>query len=281
MATPGLSLLGFLDEPEAIALLRDTCVVADGSDAALSVEWQAARAKLGTAYPRAGQPDFQAIPAAGQAHLSQLVAQPWMQNALKGGLLGGMFQMVELAQLLAFQFHVDMARSDHHNGATMTAPSLADMLSMCLPLQLVPEGVRTNRGPNSVLVTCDGLNFQTAVAGVFPTPYGFFAGLEAAPTIPLLHVVRFNGRSYLHNGFHRAVGLVRRGVTHAPCFVRDVADAAAAGINPPQTFAATTLESANPPTVGHFGTGLAYDVNMKVFTRTIHVSWADHITTRD
>jgi hypothetical protein len=63
--------------------------------------------------------------------------------------------------------------------------------------------------------------------------------------------------------------------------VRDVADFDAVGIKPDMTFQPPVLESTNPPTVGHFGRGDAYDVRLKVFTRTIHVSWADHVTTDD
>ena len=282
MPTQGLSLVGFLDQQEAVNLLRNSCVVADGSDPALAVEWQAAKAKLGAPAVNAGQPDLQPIPAAGHGHMAQLTQQPWILSALQGTLVGATFQMVELAPLLAYQFNVDMARSDHHNGgATAPAPPLDKVLEMCLPLNPIIENVRSNPLPNAVLITSKGLNFQPLSQGVMQTPAGHFVGLQVGLSLPLMHVTRLNGRCYLHNGYHRAVGLARRGVTHAPCIFRDVPDHATVGLRKDLTFDAQIMESANPPTVAHLAEGRAYDVTLKVFTRTLHVSWADHVTTED
>lgn len=281
MPTPGLSLVGFLDQPEAINLLRSSCVVPDPADAALIAQWQAARAILGAPMQNAGRPDIQPIPAAGQAHMAQLVQQPWVQHHLQNALIGSTFQMIELDALLALQFNVDIARSEHHNGDTAAPPSTDEMFSMCLPLTPVFENVRTNKSQNSLLVTSKGMNFHPQNEGWLPTQVGFFIGYQVGVTIPLMHVVRHNGRCFLHNGFHRAIGLRRRGVTHAPCVFRDVADYDSVGLKPHQTFDSAILESADPPTVGHFAQGRAYAVQLKVFTRTLHVSWADHITTDD
>lgn len=282
MPTPGLSLLGFLDQQEAINLLRSSCVVADYSDAALAIEWQAAQAKLGATAANPGNPDVHPIPTAGQVHMSQLMQQPWILGALQGTLVGSTFQMIELAPLIAYQFNVDLARSDHHNGGVAApAPPLNTVFEMCLPLNPIVENVRSNPLPNAVLITSKGLNFQPLSQGVMQTPAGHFVGLQVGLSLPLVHVVRHNGRCYLHNGYHRAVGLLKRGVTHAPCIFRDVPDHASIGIRPHQTFQPGLLESANPPTIGHLADGRAYDVKLKVFTRTLHVSWADHITTED
>lgn len=281
MPTPGLSLVGFLDRQPAIELLRNSCVVQDTSDHALEAEWQAAKDRLGPPMDRAGYPEILPIPSAGQAHMSQLLKQPWVIAQMSNGLSGAQFQMVELDPLLAFQYSVDLARSDHHNGDCDKKPTTQQLFEMCLPAHFIAEGVRVNRGESSVLITSDGLNFRVNAQGLHQTPVGDYVGVQVAMSLPLLHVVRLNGRCYLHNGFHRAVGLSRRGVTHAPCVFRDVQTAASAAITPPYTFGLDALESANPPTVGHFAQGRAYDVTLKVFTRTIHVSWADHVTTRD
>ena len=143
---------------------------------------------------------------------------------------------------------------------------MADLFSMCLPLAPMLEHVRTNPAPNplnpnAMLVTSKGLNFHAAEAGLMQTPHGSFIGVRVGVTVPLMHVVRYNGRCYLHNGFHRAVGLLARGVTHAPCVLRDVPDFGAVGVKPGQTFQGPLLESANPPTLTHFGGGRGYNVS--------------------
>ena len=280
MPSPGLSLVGFLDRSAGIATLRNTCVLPDQSDDALGAEWEAARAKLGAPMERAGNPEIQELPPEAANHVTQVIANyQYVQQQMAAGMT---FKMVELDPLLAYQFTVDKSRSDHHNGGPDAGrPNLDQLLAMCLPLHYQADGVRLNLNNNSMLITSDDLNFRLNAQGWMPTPFGNFVGIQVGAAVPLLHVVLFNGRYYLHNGFHRAVGLSRRGVTHAPCVVREVLDAQSAAIGQPGTFDQELLESANPPTVGHFAQGRAHDVNLKVFTRTMHVSWADHITTRD
>ena len=133
MPSPGLSLVGFLDQQSAITHLRSACVLADDSDLALQAEWSAAKAKLGPAVSNAGTPDIQPLPAAGVAHVASLTQQPWVQQALQhqGALLGASFQLVEIDPLLAFQFTVDAARSAHHNGGLPGKPSNDELLSIC------------------------------------------------------------------------------------------------------------------------------------------------------
>jgi hypothetical protein len=53
------------------------------------------------------------------------------------------------------------------------------------------------------------------------------------------------------------------------------------GINPGGTFSPQVMESANPPTLGHFTQGRSYDVQLKAFHRTLHISWAEYAMTHD
>lgn len=280
MPSPGLSLVGFMEEAEAITHLRNACVVQDASDDALRAEWQTARAKLGPAFPNAGQPDIQPLSTAGVAHVSNLVQQPWVQQALQhpAALLGASFQLVEIDPLLAFQFTVDTARSAHHNGNSGSAPSEQELLDMCLPAQQATENIQILQAPGSMMLSSRNMNFHTQAQGFL---HGQFLGMQVGLALPFAHVVRHNGRCYLHNGFHRTVGLRKRGATHIPCVFRDVADHQSVGINPGGTFSAQVMESATPPTLGHFTQDRAYEVTLKAFHRTLHISWAEYVTTHD
>jgi hypothetical protein len=281
MPSPGLSLVGFLNREQGIAYLQNMCVFADANPNALETFWQAANQKLGPRFERAGHPEILAIPAEGQAHLNTLIGQPWVKSALQTHLAGAVFQYVELEPLLAYQMHVDMVRSDHHNGGANGCLSTEEIFLKCLPLEKAYEGVKTYPTPNSLLITSEGFNFYTAAQGVIDTGDGHFLGMQVGALIPLLHVVRFNGRCYLHNGFHRAVGLAKRGITHAPCVFRDVAIADVAGIRPPSTFGLDLLESENPPTIAHYSQGRACEVSLKVWNKALHVTWNEYYTTRD
>ena len=280
MPSPGLSLVGFLDQQSAITHLRSACVLADDSDLALQAEWSAAKAKLGPAVSNAGTPDIQPLPAAGVAHVASLTQQPWVQQALQhqGALLGASFQLVEIEPLLAFQFTVDATRSAHHNGGLPGKPSNDELLSICLPLQQAVEQIQIQQAPGSMMLTSRSLNLRMLAQGFLN---GAFLGMHVGLALPFVHVVRHNGRCYLHNGFHRAVGLRARGVTHVPCVLRDVPDHQSIGLVPGGTFDAALMESTDPPTLGHFTNGNAHQVTLKSYHRTLHISWAEYATTHD
>lgn len=103
-------------------------------------------------------------------------------------------------------------------------------------------------------------------------------GLAFAFSLPFVHVVRLNGRCYLHNGFHRVYGAAMAGAQKVPCVFRDVPNAEAAGIRSDgATFDLALLESDNPPTLHHFASGQAYPTQLKLMSRVIHVSWSDYV----
>lgn len=279
MPTPGKSLVGFMDQQAAIKYLRESCVPVGGSDdATLLAEWQTARSKLGPPVANAGHPDIQDIPPSHAAYIGLLASQPWLAPALNTSLLGATFRLIEIDPLLAFQFAIDDGRSNHHCAPFNNPPSLDQLLEACLPLTPPTEPIQVAQGPQSMLITSRSLNFRALAQGFIN---GAFVGMHVGVALPLLHVVRLNGRCYLLNGFHRAYGSRLVGATHVPCIFRDVADAPSAGIVPPGTFDLALLESANPPTLGHYTQGRAHDVNMKILTRALHVSWADYVVSAD
>src|SRR5208282_2577442 len=102
------------------------------------------------------------------------------------------------------------------------------------------------------------------------------AGIQFHSSMPFVHVVRYNGRCYLHNGFHRTVGVRKAGATHVPCILRDVNTISEVGIDG-DTFPVHLMESANPPTVGHFTQNRAWSVTLRNYSRILHVSWAEYM----
>ena len=268
MPTNALSLVGFLDHPAAINHLRNDCVLPDTSDAALTDEWNTARARLGPAIANAGKPDIQPIPSAHEPHIEQLLEQ-WQPGP------GILFQLVEIDPLLALQSTVDRERADHHCGAFNRPPQLAELVPCCLPLGVQTETIQFVRGPQSLIVRARSLNVELQAQGMLASNT---IGIQFGLSLAYVHVVRFNGKCYLHNGIQRTYGARIAGATHIPCVFRDVADHAAVGIKTDgATFSATLLESNNPPTLAHFTQGRAHRVRMKIKSRVLHVSWAEYV----
>lgn len=277
MGVPGLSLVGFLSQSDAVAHFTNRCICASPDPAALNAEWNAAKQKLGAAFPNAGQPDIQPIPQMGLGHLQLLQAAPWAAEIFgPGGLWHGCeFKMIELDPLLSFQFAIGDDRSKHLGGMLTTPPTMDELLNLCLPLTPPAETFQTFKSPNAMILKARSLNLMSFGGGIFN---GEFMGIQFGVPLSFLPVVRFNGRCYLHNGFHRALAIRKAGATHAPCIFRDVPDHAAVGIRTDgATFGVQLLELANPPTVGHFTQGRAYDVQLRTFARYLHVSWAEYI----
>jgi hypothetical protein len=276
MPTPGLSLVGFLDQTAAITHLRDACVAPDPAEAALIAVWNSAKARLGPPIPGAGQPDIKPIPQQHEPYIQQLCQTLWLQPLLNSVWQGASFRLVEIDKLLAYQFSVDVNRSGHHCGVVSKPPTLAEMLPICLPHNPPSEdfAVIDNASRQSVLIKARSLNVLTVAQGRFPdNRVGIAVGLAS----PLVHVVRNNGKCYLHNGYHRAYGLGRAGATHVPCIFRDVTDHASVGIKSDgSTFSAALLESNDPPALAHVTQGRAQVVSMRAMSRVIHVTWAEY-----
>jgi hypothetical protein len=275
MPTPGLSLVGFMQQAQALNHLLHHCVPANPDPVALNAEWVAATAKLGAPIPNAGHPDIKPIPPAHDAHIQQLTTAQWFAPAFAGPLQGNEFKLVELDPLLAYQFTVNDGRSQHHCGALNQPPTMTQLVELCLPVQPAVESFQTFGSPGAMILKAKSLNLQNFGGGIFNAA---FMGIQFGVSLPFMHVVRHNNRCYLHNGFHRAVGIRKMGATHAPCIVRDVPNHEAVGIKGDgSTFDATLLESNNPPTVSHFTQGRAWDVQLRNVARFLHVSWAEYV----
>ena len=274
-------LVGFMDNQQAIDHLRMACVPANQDPAVLTAEWQGAIAALGAAVADAGNPEILPIPAANQPHINQLIAAPWAAAHLAQLLAqGATFQLIEADKLLAYQFAADRAAT--HCGH-LNNPTVDDLLPVCLQINESPldftHSIVDNQS-KSVIVMTRNTNLNMREWGLFGirTPAGTdsrVAGAQILMNFPFVHVVRFNGRCYLHNGFHRVYGARIAGATHVPCILRDIGNAAEIGLGP-NTFQLPLLEGANPPTVGHFTLGRAHNVRLRAASRIIHVSWAEY-----
>jgi len=282
MPSAGLSLFAFMTQQDAVAHLLAHCIPANPDVNALIAEWQAAQLRRGAPMP-GGNPDIRDIPAAHQPYINRLMQQDWVALLL-GRQPSAQFKLVEIDPLLTIHFMADLDRSMAHCNALPQNPSIADLLPLCLPAVYAQEKINMIRLPDgqskqlsvgSFLLTARSLNVRVVDTGFFQGDNRI--GIQFGMPVPLVHVVRFNGRYYLHDGLHRTMGARFKGATHIPCLVRDVQSPADIGLKTDRsTFTLPVLESADAPTVGHFTQGRACEVQLKRFNRVIHVSWAEY-----
>jgi hypothetical protein len=275
MPWPALSLVGFMDQDKAIRYLDKVCVPTDPARDALVAEWHQARAKLGLPRPNPGVSHVDDIQwAEHAAYLQAASVLPWIKPYLEAGFG---FKQVDIDPLLAFQYHISRTRSENLCFGLPLKPTLADALRLCIPLTpSAPSFVIAGDPMQDLVIKSPSKDVRIQVRGQMPHAPNVF-GIQIGWAPPFVQVLRFQGRCYLHNGFHRAFGLRRQGLLKLPCLFRDVNDFSEIGaIGADKTFERAELESDNPPTFGHFANDRAYHVRLRQTSRIIHVSWSEY-----
>jgi hypothetical protein len=279
MPIPGLSLVGFMDQGQAVAYLRDSCVLEQTRQRDLLLRWHSAQTRRGDPFPRAGDPDILDIPNSHDAYLEAVKKNP--RYARTVGTMNPSFKLVEIVPLLAFQFHVCLSRADGLWTAGGRPPE-DEIVNRCLPhIPQKPTAIHYEEIPESKTfrIVSDDLNVQVINWGQFLNPqqqpiydeglHAFITGLTYGEGSSLVQVARFNGRCYLRNGYHRAYALGKLGVTHIPCILLDAPNFSDITERRGGFFSRGLLESNNPPTCGHFINDRAYSVTLKTRKRII------------
>jgi hypothetical protein len=281
MPAPGLSLVGFMEEPLALAFLQQGCVVDDPSPEALRKQWEEARKRLGDApTPNAGNPEILDMPPDAAGHLAAVAAHPRLAGGLDGMPIS--FGLVEIAPLLAYQFSVDISRTKKLCAELGDPPTMATMLPVFLPTDL--EAIRYQgqmQQANSAVFVSDSANFrivQHGRVGIDENQGITYVGVGFGASSPWAQVARFAGRCYLRNGYHRLYGAKKVGATHVPAMVLDAPTWELVGAREGgATFDRALLESGNPPTMAHYTHERALPVQLRRPKRIIHVSWSEYL----
>ena len=274
MSTAGLSLVGFKDPADAVVYLANQCVPDDPSQEALLAQWNTARARLGPPIERAGRPEITPLPPELNGYIQQLMANKAVADYMANLPAPPQFAAVEIDPLLAYQPHVDLVRSEHHCGTLARSPALGDLLPTFLPIVFQEEPYSVNQYGNSILIKARSLNLRMQQAGFLSPAH---LGIQFGLALPLVHVVRYQGRCYLHNGFHRVVGARAAGATRVPCLLRDILTKEEVGAGNGGLFDFPLLESENPPTLAHFTEERAHPVQVRATSRIMHISWAEYV----
>lgn len=277
MPRPGLSLVAKMDEQSALVHLRTVAFYPGEDDAALLKRWDDAKAKIGPPMPRAGLPDL--VPLDGPMygrHLRDVTKSPRFAQTV--GKMPYTFCAVEIDPLLAFQFAIETDRASYLCASVGNGPSVKDSLGICLPKTLESINYNFEQHPDRHIVHVQSGNFRVFGAGEVGKDGAqglTLAGIAYGAASPLVQVVKFGGRYYLRNGFHRTLGLRLAGATHVPCVLLQATDySQLEAPGSPQTFDRVILESADPPTCGHFTQGRAYSLPLRERTWTYTVTWS-------
>lgn len=165
------------------------------------------------------------LPPGLEAHCAKLASNPHAAAMLAEGW---QVQLVDLRAVRAFQ-PVVFTDSLEERFADFDSGDLESIARVTLPPEHAPTNlpVSFDESQQAWVVASSNPNLRVAGswAGQLPLD-GVPPGLALAFVVMLspsfMQVAGYNGHWFLRDGYHRAFGLLERGVTHAPVFVRSL-----------------------------------------------------------
>lgn len=144
--------------------------------------------------------------------------------------------MVDLDRIVAFQPHV-FTDTVTERVAGLDPGDLQSIAELTLPLnETAPVTVRYDELKRAYRITSPNPNLRVIGAVNDRLPDGTFTfGFKVTLTSAFVQVARIQDRYVLRDGYHRAFGLLSRGITHVPAYVRSyetTEDLAPAGMLP-------------------------------------------------
>lgn len=130
--------------------------------------------------------------------------------------------LVDLRRVCALQPTVHIDHAEERTAQAMVG-DLRSLAHITLPLPADTElPAQFDQAKLTWIIRCPNLNLRIAGSWCGPVQPGVFAfALTVALSPSYMQVAQVRGRFVLRDGYHRACGLLRRGITHAPAFLRD------------------------------------------------------------
>jgi len=137
--------------------------------------------------------------------------------------------IADLSKLCALQPYVYTDRFTDRIATTeseILAGDLMALAALTLPIPTIgkPPAAKFDEELQAWILPSSNPNLR--VIGPFNAelePSGFAFGFIVGVTTSFLQVSAFNGRYFLRDGYHRAYGLLARGIKHVPVMLRDCA----------------------------------------------------------
>jgi hypothetical protein len=225
---PGRALIGWMPVEQAKLVLAHNHL--DGQESSTNAERiMHARSNVVERTSRLDQSNIATPPPAGlNQHIGALTAA-----APDMFIAGWQVQMVDLQRLRAIQpvVFTDDAGPRVGNADPSDVEGLA-RITVPLP-STTPLPMQFDQIQRAWTISSPNPNLR--IVGQFsgPTPQGPTAvGFLVRQLPSYVQVAQFQGRYLLHDGYHRTLGLLSRGITHAPAFVREFNTYEEMGINP-------------------------------------------------
>ena len=221
---PARVLVGWLDPAQAASWLAGR---RDGVEATPEQVVRAERMRAAVASRDAGVIQTPAIgeaPEALESHVATLARNSEFSAMLADGFRVAIADLRELCALQPY-IYTDQASA---RVAAVDPANIASLAAITLPnVAPEPPAPHFDEAKQAWVFWSDNPNLR--ILGPFNAelePSGFAFGFLVGVTTSFLQVTRFSGRYFLRDGYHRAYGLLARGITHVPVMLRECRTAA-------------------------------------------------------
>jgi len=223
-------------------------------------------------------------------------AFPGLQDVVQRPELHGNFgslqwrpAMVDLTKVLSFQkiVHID-GIAERLKGAR----EKARLLELCIPAQQPPPplGAFTDSDGKGFTISSQNPNLRIAAGHLadanvaqgtgFPEVKMQAVTLLVHMGTSYLQVIRYRDRCFIRDGYHRAAGLLRRGITKVPCIFIEARSFEEVG-PPAGSFTFEVLYGDRPPHVADFWNNVvARTVNQVAIRKVVRVRGEEFVVPR-
>ena len=262
------ALLPHLTFADALALARSHPRHRDLDEAELRGAWNRGQDALARRQPRWNGPVVREFP------INQYTTE--MQQIPQTAFLGSRpwrFAVVDLTRVVGFQQYITESRVTVPPEVTEGDQGALLRFTIQRP---GTHNVAVGQSPNHQFsLSSRDINLRVVADAQADTPQGKVFGFVIGHGIPWMQVVSLNGRQYLRDGYHRAVGLLRKGIDQVPVALIETSDPADLGLRP-GFFSLEKIAGDVPPLLTDFLDGeLAIPTELVSHTKVIYITAAE------
>jgi hypothetical protein len=241
-------LLGHYDEDHAREFLQRKTLPPDVVDE-LMTDHRRAEMQLREMPPLKKAPEVRPIQdQKAMAEIARIMSRPDCAAAYPPGSWTA--ELVEIASLVPIHPNVDVHYAEGLGGPDLDPANFMAAVKLAFPEnQSIPFNLSVDQTQKSISLS--SINPSVEVVGLRygqtdkdgPMVVSFMIG--SPPNI--LTVTRFNGRNFLSTGYHRVYRMLKAGLSHVPCVVREAEDFAQTGAQAPGALPSYALMEDRPP----------------------------------
>jgi len=265
------ALLGFMTEQEAFNFLQSMCALSGKTDDEIKELWRNANSAVKESPSPKTPGEMFDIDKKFEGQLDAVSRDPLFPEAIQQKKW--LFKLVEIDKLVCFQQYVitdyskDLAKE-------YDLSSVGQLIDFCLPSKRAKRPIAVVSAPQEFTMLSSSQDLRVLGPGQMQDPvtkrtvFGFGVGWGS----PFIQVVKFKGRLFLRNGYHRVYEIRKAGVTHVPCILIEGENFADTGAIKPGFFGELLLTSDRPPVFADFFSDkIAPPLHMKPFTKVVRV----------